>query len=250
LGGSGSFDVLKWKQVKMFDLIAFDADDTLWENEAHYELAREQFRQILAPYSPPANLDDLLDQTENNNIPYFGYGVSSFIFSLIETSIQATARQITAADIQRILDLSRGMLDTKIDLYEQVEPTLQHLSKNHPLMLITKGDLLHQHNKLTRSGLAEFFRYVEVVSDKTREIYADILARHQINPRRFLMVGNSMRSDILPVLELGARAIYIPGKLSWAHEHRDLPESLADHFVELDHLGQVEAWVKANSDKF
>jgi len=227
----------------MFDLIAFDADDTLWENEAHYELAREQFHQILSPYILTANIDELMDQTENNNIPYFGYGVSSFIFSLIETAIQATKKQISADDIQRIIDISREMLDTKIDLYDRVEPTLQHLSKKYTLMLITKGDLLHQHSKLNRSGLSGYFQYVEVVPDKTLEIYADILSRHKIDPARFIMVGNSMRSDILPVLELGARAIYIPGKLSWSHEHSELPDELADNFVKLEHLGQVAEWI-------
>lgn len=233
----------------MFDLIAFDADDTLWENEAHYEQAREQFRLILKSYPVPANLDELLDKTENRNIPYFGYGVSSFIFSLIETAILATGRQINATDIQQILDLSRGMLDAKIDLYEQVEPTLRRLSQSYPLMLITKGDLLHQQNKLARSGLGTYFQHVEVVADKTREIYAAILAKHRVEPARFLMIGNSMRSDILPVLELGARAVYIPGHLSWSHEHSDLPDNLANHFVELEHLGQLHAWIES-LDKF
>ena len=232
----------------MFDLIAFDADDTLWENEANYMQAREQYHQILSPYPLPANLDELLDETENRNIPYFGYGVSSFIFSLIETAIQVTNKTISAADIQRILDLSRGMLDADIDLYEQVEPTIKRLSQTYPLMLITKGDLLHQQNKLARSGLAAYFQHVEVVSDKTREIYAAILARHRVDATRFLMVGNSMRSDILPVLELGGRAIYIPGQLSWSHEHRELPEALAEHFVEVEHLGQVAEWIRKFSD--
>jgi putative hydrolase of the HAD superfamily len=232
----------------MFDLIAFDADDTLWENEANYMQAREQYHQILSTYLLPANLDELLDETENRNIPYFGYGVSSFIFSLIETAIQVTNKTIRAADIQRILDLSRGMLDADIDLYEQVEPTIKRLSQTYPLMLITKGDLLHQQNKLARSGLAAYFQHVEVVCDKTREIYAAILARHQVDASRFLMVGNSMRSDILPVLELGGRAIYVPGQLSWSHEHRELPEALAEHFVEVEHLGQVADWIRKFSD--
>jgi putative hydrolase of the HAD superfamily len=229
--------------MKKFDLIAFDADDTLWENEAHYMQAREQYHQILGSYDLPANMDELLDEVENRNIPYFGYGVSSFIFSLIETAIQVTSQKIKASDIQRILDISRIMLNAEIDLFEQVEPTLRHLAKSYPLMLITKGDLLHQQNKLARSGLDSFFTHVEVVVDKTREVYSAILTRHTVEPARFLMIGNSMRSDILPVLELGARAVYIPGKQSWSHEHRDLPPSLADHFVELEHLGQLPEFI-------
>ena len=227
----------------MFDLIAFDADDTLWENEAHYEQAREKYHQILKSYPLPENLAALLDDTENRNIPYFGYGVSSFVFSLIETAIQATQKQISAADIQRIIDLARGLLDTKIDLYDHAEPTLRRLSQCFPLMMVTKGDLLHQQNKIARSGLETYFQHFEVVADKTREIYSEILKKHRIEPSRFLMVGNSMRSDILPVLELGGYAVYIPGRYSWSHEHAVLPETLANRFKELEHLGQIADWI-------
>ncbi len=155
----------------MFKLIAFDADDTLWENELHYEKGREEFHQILSSYPVPDDLDVQLDIVENRNIPYFGYGVNSFIFSLVETAIQVTGQQIKAADIQRILSIGKKMLEAKIDLFDHVEPTLRHLSQSFPLMLITKGDLLHQQNKLDRSGLSSFFTHVEVVADKTREIY-------------------------------------------------------------------------------
>ena len=228
----------------MFDLIAFDADDTLWENEAHYEQAREHYHQILKSYPVPENLDALLDATENRNIPYFGYGVSSFIFSLVETAIQTTQQQISAADIQRIIDLARRLLDTKIDLYDHAEPTLRRLSQSFPLMMITKGDLLHQQNKIVRSGLGSYFQHFEVVADKTCEIYLNILNKHGVEPARFLMVGNSMRSDILPVLELGGYAVYIPGKSSWSHEHAVLPETLKNRFKELEHLGQIADWIE------
>jgi putative hydrolase of the HAD superfamily len=228
----------------LFDLIAFDADDTLWENEAHYSKAREDYFEILRPYNITNDLANLVDDIENRNIPYFGYGVSSFIFSLLEAAIQATNRQISADDVQRILDLGRTMLDTNIDLFDQVEPILQRLSNNFPLMVITKGDLLHQQSKLTRSGLSAYFQNVEIVADKTREVYAGILAKHKILPERFLMVGNSMRSDVLPVLELGGNSVYIPAKMSWAHEHSELPQELGRHFVELEHLGQVEEWIR------
>jgi putative hydrolase of the HAD superfamily len=136
------------------------------------------------------------------------------------------------------------MLDMNIHLFDQVEPILQRLSNNFPLMVITKGDLLHQQSKLTRSGLSAYFQHVEIVADKTRVIYAGILAKYKIFPERFLMVGNSMRSDVLPVLELGGNAVYIPAKMSWAHEHSELPQELGRHFVELEHLGQVEEWIR------
>ncbi|GAP22673.1 HAD family hydrolase [Leptolinea tardivitalis] len=230
----------------MFEVIAFDADDTLWENEAYYRSGRETFHQILASYPLPADLDDRLDATENRNIPYFGYGVTSFVFSLIETAISVTEQTVSAADIQRILDIAKNMLDARVDLFDHVEPTLRHLSESYPLMLITKGDLMHQQNKLTRSGLSGYFKHVEVVADKTPEVYRAIFERHHLTPDRFLMIGNSMRSDILPVLELGGHAIYVPSKLIWVHEHRDLPEGLSDRFVELEHLGQVEEWIRQN----
>ncbi len=228
----------------MFSLIAFDADDTLWENEAYYVDGRKKYREILYPYGIPEDLETRLDAVENNNIPYFGYGVNSFIFSLIENAIITTNGRILAKDIQKIIDIGRVMLDARVDLFDHAEPTLRGLAKDYPLMLITKGDLLHQQKKLNRSGLGKYFRYVEVVADKTPEIYSSILTRHNISPRDFIMIGNSMRSDILPVLELGGHAVYIPGKLSWSHEHRDLPDDLAGNFVELEHLGQVENWLK------
>lgn len=230
----------------MFDMIAFDADDTLWENEVYYQQGREIFHRILEPYGVPADLDERLDKIENHNIPYFGYGVNSFVFSLIETAIAVTGEKINAGDIQKIVDIAHGMLDHKVDLFDHVEPTLKQLSRAYPLMLITKGDLLHQQNKLTRSGLESYFSHVEVVADKTRQTYDDILSRQQVNPDKFLMIGNSMRSDIIPVLELGGHAIYIPSKLMWFHEHRELPGELAQNFTELEHLEQVVEWLAAN----
>lgn len=231
----------------MFDLIAFDADDTLWENEAYYQQGREIFHQIMALYNIPADLDARLDVVENRNIPYFGYGVNSFVFSLIETAIQVTNRAISAVDIERIMEIAHQMHTQKVDLYDHVEPVLRQLSQSYPLMLITKGDLLHQQSKLRRSGLSRYFKHVEVVADKTQEIYSSILEEHHVDAARFLMVGNSMRSDILPVLELGGHAVYIPSKLVWFHEHRDLPDELAANFVELEHLGQVVDWIAASS---
>lgn len=232
------------REVTMFDIIAFDADDTLWENEANYVEARETYHRILAPYAPPADLDERTDVVENRNIPYFGYGVCSFIYSLVENAIDVTGGRISAADIKQILDIARYMVDVKIDLFDHVEPTLQRLSSKYPLMLITKGDLLHQRLKLEKSGLRVYFKFVEVVADKTPDVYAGILEQHHIEPGRFLMIGNSMRSDILPVLELGGHAAYIPSKLQWAHEHRELPAELSTNFVELEHLGQVEDWLR------
>jgi putative hydrolase of the HAD superfamily len=222
----------------MFELIAFDADDTLWENEAFYVEGRETYHQILEPYEPPADLDERLDMVENRNIPYFGYGVSSFVYSLIENAIEVTGGRISAADIKKIMEIARAMIDRKIDLLDHAEPALRRLSAKYPLTMITKGDLLHQRLKLEKSGLQAYFKSVEVVADKTPEVYAEILERHHVRPGNFLMIGNSMRSDILPVLELGGHAAYVPSRLQWAHEHRELPAELAANFVEMEHRGR------------
>lgn len=228
----------------MFDLIAFDADDTLWENEAFYVEGRETYHRILEPYAPPADMDERLDMVENRNIPYFGYGVGSFVYSLMENAIDVTGGRVSAVDIKKIMDIARDMIDRKIDLFDHAEPALRRLSARFPLTMITKGDLLHQRLKLEKSGLQAYFKSVEVVADKTPDVYAEILERNHVEPGRFLMIGNSMRSDILPVLELGGHAVYVPSRLQWAHEHRDLPPELAANFVEMEHLGQVADWIE------
>ncbi len=195
----------------MLDLIAFDADDTLWHNEDLYQDARDEFRALLAPYAPPPDLDDIVHATEMRNLPTYGFGVSSFTLSLIETAIAVTDGRVTGAEIDRLLAIARRMIWADIRLIDEVEDTLAALADNYPLLLITKGDLLHQQDKVARSGLGRYFSGVEVVSDKTAATYADILRRRGVEPARFLMVGNSLRSDILPVAEIGGHAVYVPG---------------------------------------
>ena len=208
------------------DLIAFDADDTLWHNERTYRSAREQYRRILADAGVSLSveaIDARLNETEMANLPYYGYGVSSFTLSLIETAIDLTEGRIRGADLRATIDLAKQMLTEKIDLFPGVPEILAALASRYPLMLITKGDLLHQTSKLERSGLREWFRHVEVVSHKTRDVYAAILSRHGIAPDRFLMIGDSLRSDVLPVVEAGGWAVHVPAELSWSHEHAALP---------------------------
>jgi len=230
--------------MAMFDLIAFDADDTLWENEALYAQAREQFKAVLAKYEIPGSIDDLLDEIEIRNLNFYGYGVMGFVLSLVETGIEITGGRISAADVQSTLALSKKMIAAEVRLLQYAEPTLRELAADNRLMLITKGDLLHQHSKLARSGLKQYFRHIEVVSDKTPEVYTEILIRHGAAPKRFLMVGNSMRSDILPVLEIGGWAVYVPSELTWSHEQSDFPERFVGRCFELEHLGLLPAWLE------
>ena len=230
-----------------FDLIAFDGDDTLWHNERSYRDARERFRRLLASAGldlDEADVEASVNRTELANLDYFGYGVSSFALSLIETAIDLTGGRIAGRDLVDLLDLAREMVSEKIELFPGANETLTALAGPHPLMLVTKGDLLHQSSKLERSGLRSYFTSVEVVSRKTPDVYAAILSRHGIDPRRFLMVGNSLRSDVLPVLELGGWAVYVPAALTWSHEDADPPGQGTHRYFELETLAALPALVE------
>jgi putative hydrolase of the HAD superfamily len=222
-----------------FDLIAFDGDDTLWHNERSYRDGRERFRRVLAVSGVNLTEDEIearVNATELRNLEYYGYGVSSFVLSLIETAIDLTGGGIAGSELRDLVDLAKQMLSEDVELFPGAHETLARLSATYPVMLITKGDLLHQTSKLDRSGLRPFFKLVEVVSHKTPAVYADILARHSVEAGRFLMVGNSLRSDVLPVIELGGTAVYVPAALSWAHEHAAVPATAADRLHELPTL--------------
>jgi len=236
----------------MFDLIAFDADDTLWHNERNYRDGRERFRQLLAPYELNGQLNGQIDSTvdkyEVANIPYFGYGATGFVFSLIEAAVDLTSGEISGEEIKSLVRLAKEMATVPIHLFEHVQETVSYLAQSHSLMLITKGDLLHQESKVARSGLAEYFDHVRVVSDKTPEVYAAILAERQVQPDHFLMVGNSMRSDIAPVLEIGGWAVHVPSEIIWAHEEMESPAAGGDRFIELEHLGRLPELVEKLSN--
>jgi putative hydrolase of the HAD superfamily len=224
-----------------FDLIAFDGDDTLWHNERSFVSSRREFHRLLDACGVSLSEDDLeahVARTEVQNIRHYGYGVSSFTLSLIETAIELTDGRIAATDLRALIEQAKRMLSEEVELFPGVPETVGALSVTHPLMLITKGDLLHQTSKLDRSGLREHFRYVEVVSTKTPDVYEAILQRHRVAPDRFLMIGNSLRSDVLPVIELGGWAVYVPSALSWSHEHADPPE-VVERYFELPHLSDV-----------
>lgn len=222
-----------------FDVIAFDADDTLWHTERLYNGVQERFIALLSAYHDPQWIEQALFQTETRNMAHYGYGVKAFALSMIETAVELTEGRVTGQDIHQILELARGMLDSKVDLLEPAASVVAGLSTGHRLMLVTKGDALEQEGKVARSGLAGFFQDVEVVSDKTAAIYARLLQRHTILPERFLMVGNSLRSDILPVLALGGQAVYIPYQITWAHEQAETPPQDQPGFYQIASLDQL-----------
>jgi putative hydrolase of the HAD superfamily len=221
----------------MFDIIAFDADDTLWHNEILYSAALDGLKQLLAPYAPPEQVARTLFETEMRNLAFYGYGIKSYALSMIETAIAISAGAIDGQGVLQVIGLAKDMLKADIQLFDRALQVITCLSAVYPLMIITKGDLLDQQRKLGRSGLKPCFRYVEIVTDKTPESYAALLERYQLDPARFLMVGDSLRSDILPVIALGGCAVHIPYHITWAHEHIDLTDEQRQHFYKLDHLG-------------
>ena len=225
----------------MIEVLAFDGDDTLWHNERVFSLTHDWFRAMVAPYGPSTGdeLDERLYATEMGNLALFGYGVKAFTLSMIETAIEVSAGRIPAVEIQRIIDAGKEMLAHPVDLLEGVESTLDALAGRYRMMVITKGDLFDQESKLARSGLAERFWRVAIVAEKDPSTYRRVLDAHGIDPAGFVMVGNSVPSDILPVLEVGGRAVHVPHELTWAHEAGDAVDS--PRVWNLEHLTDLPA---------
>lgn len=223
----------------MLDWIAFDADDTLWKNEEYYLDGRAQFFEILKKYDLGPEQINQFDRFEVENIPYFGYGVMSFILSMIELIIDLTEEKVHPGDIQEIVQLGKRMLTHEMVVFQGVEELLKTLAADYPLMLITKGDLFHQQRKFQESGLGGYFKVLEVVSEKDPGVYAEILHRHSIQPDRFLMIGNSLRSDVLPVLELGGWALHLADHPTWSHEDDNLQEYAHKRYLEAEGIPQV-----------
>ena len=239
-----------------FDVIGFDADDTLWQNETLYVGAQEKLKELLSGYATGETVDGKLFEIEMRNLPTYGYGIKSFSLSMIETAVDLTGGRIDGVDVLKIIGFARQMLDAPVRLLDHVEDTLRALEGAHTLMLVTKGDLLDQQSKLARSSIGDYFRYVEIVSAKTPETYAELLGKYGVVPQRFLMVGNSLRSDVLPVLALGGKAVYIPYHITWAHETVDMTSGGQDGeyleqsngWYELAHMGQLSQLIDGLRD--
>lgn len=203
------------------EVVAFDGDDTLWHSESHFVDAHERYCELLAPYveGDRGRLDRLVVATESANLALYGYGVKAFTLSLIETAISVTEGRVTSKEITSILDLGKGLLNHPVDLLDGVAETVDELAATgRRLIVVTKGDLFHQESKLAGSGLADRFDDVEIVSEKDVATYRRIITETGVAPDRFLMIGNSVRSDVLPIVELGAHAVHLPYRYTWAHE--------------------------------
>ena len=219
----------------MFDVIGFDADDTLWHNESIFTITQEKFCEILHSHNTEL-VNQTLSSTQIKNLKLFGYGIKGFILSMVETSVELTNGEIKGNEIQKIIDFGKEMLANPIELLPHVQEVIEDLSRKYRLLLITKGDLIDQETKIARSGLAEYFTGVEIVSDKNSETYEKILSRHEITASRFIMIGNSMRSDIVPIVQIGGQAVHIPYYSTWDHEQKH-PYINPKSFKQIKHIG-------------
>jgi len=228
----------------LIEVIALDGDDTLWHSEHLFVDTQDRFRDLVRPYVEldDAGLDERLLEVERRNLPVFGYGVKAFTLSLVETAIEVTGGRIPGADLQAVLDLGKVLIDHPVELLGGVREAVDALTNDYRVMVITKGDLLHQETKVARSGLDELFWRVEIVSEKDEATYARILERHAIEPASFVMVGNSVRSDVLPVLALGGRAVHVPYSVTWALEHAE-PDPEVHDFPVLTSLAELPACI-------
>jgi putative hydrolase of the HAD superfamily len=226
-----------------FDVIAFDADDTLWHNESIYYAAKKKLMELLSSYASEQEVEVELDKREGKNLLIYGYGIKSFTLSMIETAIDITDGKIVGDAIRRIIEYGKGMLSTEVQLFENVKETISQLAGSYDLMIITKGDLLDQERKLSQSGIDKYFTCVEIVSEKDERTYEKILTKYHIPPERFIMVGNSLKSDILPVTKLGAIAVYIPAEVNWALDVIEDDEWPDGHY-EIENVGQLPALIE------
>ncbi len=204
--------------MKTIKVIAFDADDTLWDNEIFFQQTEKKFFELLEEYLPQHSVARELLQTEVNNISLYGYGIKAFILSMIETAIRVSDKTISVSVIETIIGFGRELLDKPIQKLDGVDEVLTALQKKYRLVVATKGDLLDQERKLRRSGLEHYFHHTEIMSEKGEADYKKLIRHLDVHPSEFLMVGNSLKSDILPVLAIGGHAVHIPYHVTWGHE--------------------------------
>jgi putative hydrolase of the HAD superfamily len=220
-------------------VIGFDADDTLWVNEPYYREVEEAFIELIKPYETERDIAVEVFNTEMSNLSVYGYGIKSFVLSLVQCALEITDGRVNSKTIGEILQLGKDMLARPIELLEDVKPLLEQLSGNFKLIVATKGDLFDQEKKMKRSSIASFFHHIEVMSDKKEQNYIQLLQHLDIDPCEFIMIGNSMKSDIIPTLNLGSYAIHVPFHTTWAHEEVD-EDPVNRKFFRVKSLTEVE----------
>ena len=232
--------MIKKKRYENIAVVAFDADDTLWENEPKFKHAEKVFLEVLSKYvSEEVILEELL-KTEIQNLPICGYGTRSFCMSIMETAMRVTDLKITTEELHRLYELGKSLLKHPIRLYEGVKETLELIGKKYSMALITKGDMLEQERKIFSSGLMDKFGFIEIVHEKDEETYLKLIKKYKIEPSRLMMIGNSPKSDILPVLKMGGHAIFIPAEHTWTHEMIDESEvNCFDNYIKLKKFSDI-----------
>ncbi|WP_298260122.1 HAD family hydrolase [uncultured Litoreibacter sp.] len=219
--------------------IGFDADDTLWENEEFFRLTQDVFYDLLRDYADPEHLADRLLQSERKNLGHYGFGVKGFVLSMIETAIEVTEQKVPASVIQTIIEAGQEMLRHPVNLLPHAREAVEVLGRDFKLVLITKGDILDQERKLAQSGLGEMFDAVEIVADKTPQTYIRAFMRHGHGPDRAIMVGNSMKSDVVPAIEAGGWGVHVPAKYEWEMEQAEAPVG-HPRFFQMTNLSELE----------
>ncbi|WP_100611649.1 HAD family hydrolase [Confluentibacter lentus] len=227
---------INYKKIKV---IGFDADDTLWVNETYFREAELEIQRLLSVYETPNQIDQELFKVEIRNLPIYGYGIKAFTLSMVEVALELSNYNVPNKTIEAILNIGKNMLEKPVELLDGVEEVLKALSKNYRLILATKGDLLDQERKLKKSGLTDYFHHIEVLSDKQEANYSKLLNHLDIKPSEFLMIGNSLKSDVLPLVNIKANAIHVPFHTTWAHEQVTEKETNGKTYKTIQSLREV-----------
>jgi putative hydrolase of the HAD superfamily len=228
--------------ISNIKIIAFDADDTLWHNEPYFDEAQERFCELFQDYASSQEILGMILSHQVRNLPLYGFGIKAFTLSMIETALALTDHKISGKGIEQILAIGKDLLQKPVELLPEVENVLVTLQGKYKLVVATKGDLKDQHRKLHDSGLGTFFHHIEVLSDKTELDYQKMLGRLDCKPEQFLMIGNSLKSDVLPVLNLGGHAIHIPYHTTWEYEKIDF-EIEHDNFKSASSITEILSWL-------
>lgn len=224
-------------------VIGFDADDTLWVNETYFRDTEERFASLLEGYETKNKIDQELFKMEIKNLELYGYGIKGFVLSMVESALELSNNQVSQQTIGEILDLGKKMLLEPVELLDDVKTVLEQLKDDYRLIVLTKGDLLDQERKLEKSGLSEYFHHVEVLSDKKEENYSQLLEHLQIDVKDFLMIGNSLKSDVLPLVNIGAQAVHVPFHTTWQHEEVKIEEN-DNSYLKISKLSDILEYLK------
>lgn len=225
-----------YKNIKV---ISFDADDTLWVNETYFREAEHKFAKLLSKYETENKIDQELFKTEIKNLPLYGYGVKGFVLSMVESALELSNNKISQQKIEEILNIGKEMLEKPIELLDGVEVVLKSLQGKYKLILATKGDLLDQERKLEKSNLLQYFHHIEVMSDKKPKDYKKLIKHLDIKPSELLMVGNSLKSDVLPLVKIGASAIHVPFHTTWVHEQVTNEEESTTEYQTVSTINEI-----------